>query len=378
MIIELPNLYAASGYEDDLSFNAQLYVQCPSCGFEERASPLHLTMVSPDRLQHSPCPQCQQDTRAIVRHRQQTTLSCLDCGTTARVTVVPWEQVRCPRCMSTHLEESDTAIDPPLPAVFGELGERLRLSLGKQENKEHPWGIDGAEDAGRIFAELDAVEDEPDFYRHVLAAAMFARSLVTTGDYPTGGDYNMILSGLGNLERQYFNATGELAVGLDAVGVFEDAVRVAPDDADRAASEHNVAMAINSLLIKYPEDGLEEVSGRPHLRQDAIDAASRALRLYHAATASGAAFLTGGPAITAAQQAGRVHHLLGDLIARPPAGDAETRTAIGHYDVAIGAGLPDVVERGAREARAVALTNLSAPTQAELQLAAAELQYLAS
>ena len=125
------------------------------------------------------------------------------------------------------------------------------------------------------------------------------------GRLSTGGDYDMMLSGLGNLERQNFDVTGELAVGLDAVGVFEDAVRVAPDDADRAASEHNVAMAINSLLIKYPEDGLEEVSGRPHLRQDAIDAASRALHLYHAATASGAAFLTRGPAITAAQQAGR-------------------------------------------------------------------------
>ena len=56
MFIELPNLYVASVYEDDLSFDAQVYVQCPSCGFEERASPLHLTMVSPDRLLLSPCP----------------------------------------------------------------------------------------------------------------------------------------------------------------------------------------------------------------------------------------------------------------------------------------------------------------------------------
>jgi hypothetical protein len=378
VFIELPVLYHATGYEDDLSYNAQVYVQCPHCSFEERASPVSLLAVDQERLQQSPCPRCEESGRTIVRHREHVTLRCLDCGKTQRVDVAPWEQVRCPNCLSTRLDESDSVIEPTLPSVFGELGERLMLVTGSRPDKMHPWGVDGTEDAGRIMAELSWIADEPDYYRHILMAAMFARSLVTSGDYATEADYNMMLTALGNLERQYFNATGELDAGVDAVAVFEDAVSVAPDDANRAFSEHNVAMAINSLLIKYPEDGVEEATGRPNLREDAIAAASRALSLYEAIAARepDALFLTSAAPVTAGQEAGLIHHLLGDLLARAPADDDRIRTAIAHYDVAIGVGLPNEILRGVRQARAVALSNLAAPTQEELELAAAELEDL--
>jgi hypothetical protein len=262
--------------------------------------------------------------------------------------------------------------------VFGELGERMTVFLGQHENKQNPWGVDGTEDAGRIMEELSSVSDEPDFYRHVLMGAMFARSLITGGNYATEADYYMMLTVLGNLERQYFNSTGELAVGFDAVGVFEDSVRVAPDDAERASAEHNVAMAINSLLIKYPEDGLAQATGRPHLRQDGLDAAARALETYDAiAREHGqSAFQTDGAVVTAAQQAGRVHHIIGDLLAHAPFDDARLRSAIAHYEAALGFGLPDVMLQAVRQSLAAALTNLSSPTPAELQRAAAELQYL--
>jgi hypothetical protein len=286
-------------------------------------------------------------------------------------------QVRCPHCLSTRYEQSDSAIEPPLPPVFGELGERLTMFLGAHENKKHPWGVDGVEDSTRIIAELSAVDDEPDFYRHILMGAMFARSLIMGKNYSTEIDYNMMLTALGNLERQYFDATGELAVGLDAVGVFEDAARVAPDAANLASSEHNVAMAINSLLIKYPDDGLAQATGRAHLRNDALEAASRALAGYGAIPA-GTMFPVAGAALTATQQAGRIHHLMGDLLAHAQMDDDRLRVAIAHYDAALDAGLPDAILRGVRESRAGALSNLSAPTQEELEAAAAELQYLTS
>jgi hypothetical protein len=339
---------------------------------------MHLFMVAPERLRDSSCPRCAHNGRDILRHREHVTLDCLDCAQTNRVEVAPWNEVRCPNCMSTRLNESDSAIEPPLPSQFGELGERLTVFLGEHKNKEHPWGVDGVEDALRIAAEVRSIEDEPDFYRHVFVGAMFARSLLDWAEYGTADDYYMMLTVLGNLERQFFNATGELGVGLDAVAMFEAAVEVAPDDANRASTEHNVAMAINSLLIKYPEDGLEEATGRANLQQVAIDAASRALSLYEAVAADepDGMFRTGGPAVTGAQQSGRVHFLIGDLLAHSPTDDDHVREAIAHYELALDSGLPDVMLDGLRAARATALMNLSEPTEAELRLAAGELEDL--
>jgi hypothetical protein len=59
----------------------------------------------------------------------------------------------------------------------------------------------------------------------------------------------------------------------------ETAVKVEKNPGDRAGWEHNVAIMINSLLVRYPEGVVAEASGRPKIRAEGIDYATRSALL---------------------------------------------------------------------------------------------------
>ena len=378
--IELPRMFRACGYADDLSINAQVYVRCPSCSFEERAYPPHLIMVSRETLLGTPCPACDEQGRTLVRHLEHVDTHCVDCGHRARLEVLPWVPVRCPQCQSQRLEEENSAIEPPMPAVFGELGERMTVFLGDHKPKAHPWGTKGSEDVMRISQEI--MTDEPDAHLHWLVAAMFVRSLITYGTYQEAGDYVWLLNADGNFSRQFFRMTGSLGMALRALDCYEDAVRMASNDLDRALADHNVAMGINSMLAQYPLEAVASASERPQLREDALAACERAMAGYavaaKAAQARPGSLVAGNDlpatALTAAQQVARVHHLMGDLLERPPTDDDQRRRAIEHYTIALGTPAPESLLANIRRSRGGVLLALSHPTDAESALAESDLR----
>jgi predicted Zn-ribbon and HTH transcriptional regulator len=377
--LELPRFFQACGYADDLSFNAQVYVRCPSCSFEERAFPPHLALVSQERLLATPCPACDRKGRVLVRHREHVDARCTDCGHQSRLEVLPWVPVRCPQCGSQRLEEENSAIEPPMPSAYGELGERMTVFDGHHQRKAHNWGLVGSEDATRIVQEV--MTDEPDAHLHWLMAAMFTRSLIMFGAYEEAGDYVWLFNADGNFSRNFFRMTGDIGVGLHALDCYEDAVRCASDDLDRALAEHNVAMAINSMLAQYELQAVEAVSGRPHIREAALAACERAIAGYAAtaikAQAQGSVMGGGDLPVTAlssAQQVARVHHLMGDLIARPPADDTQLRQAIEHYSTALNTPAPEQLLANIRRSRSGAILAIDRPTAAESAQAEADLK----
>lgn len=378
--LELPRSFRACGYADDLSYNAQVYVQCPSCSFEERAFPPYLNRVSRDSLLGTPCPACNRRGRTLVRHREHVDARCVDCGHQSRLEVLPWVPPRCPRCTSRRLEEENLAIEPPMPDVYGELGERMTLFTGPHERKAHNWGSVGSEDAMRISQEVMA--DEPDAHLNWTIAAMFVRSLITFGAYQEAEDYVWLFNAEGNFSRSSFRMTGEIGSGLHALDCYQDAARLAPDHLNRALAEHNVAMAINSMLAQYELQDVEAVSEQAHIREAALAACERAIAGYEAAAQQNAqaqGSLVGGrglppTALSSAQQVARVHHLIGDLIGRPPTNDAQRRRAIEHYTIALGTPAPEQLLANIRRSRATVILALDHPTPAESAQAKADLK----
>lgn len=376
--IQLPRMFRACGYADDLSYNAQVYVQCPSCSFEERAFPPHLIMVSREKLLGTGCPACKRKGRAVVRHLEHVDVRCVDCGHQSRLEVLPWVPVRCPRCQSQRLEETNSAIEPPMPVVFGELGERMTVFTGNHKLKANSWGSVGSEDALRIAQEV--MEDEPDAHLHWLVAAMFTRSLIRFGAYQEARDYLWLLNAEGNFSRSFFRMTGDFGMALHALNCYEDAVRVAPDNLDRALAEHNVAMGINSMLAQYELEVVETASGRTGIREAALAACERAMNGYAATEKEARAqdSVIGGnlplTALSSAQQVARVHHLMGDLLGRPPTDDAQRRRAIAHYTIALRTPAPEQLLANIRRSRGGVLLGLDKPTDAESALAESDLR----
>jgi predicted Zn-ribbon and HTH transcriptional regulator len=376
--IELPRIFRACGYADDLSYNAQVYVQCPSCAFEERAFPPHLIMVSRERLLGTSCPSCNRKGRTLVRHLEHVDARCVDCGHQARLEVLPWVPLRCPQCQSQRLEEENSAIEPPMPAVFGELGERMTVFLGEHKRKAHPWGSVGPEDVMRISQEI--MTDEPDAHLHFLAATMFIVSLITSGAYQEAGDYVWLFNAEGNFSRQFFRMTGTIGMALNALHCYENALSLAPTDHDRALCEHNVAMGINSMLAQYSRAEVEAASGRTQIREAALAACERAIAGYAAAAKKQAqgSLVAGNDlpaiALTSAQQVARVHHLMGDLLERPPTDDDQRRRAIEHYTIALATPAPESLLTNIRRSRGGVLLALDHPTDAESALAESDLR----
>lgn len=367
MFFQLPNAYRAPDILPLLSANAQIYVGCQQCGWEDRANPMYLRSA-PSLLQE-PCRQCHSTQRTIVLHAEQVAGRCQDCGhDLADTLTAPWLDLQCAACGSHRLEVQAITIAPPFPPRFGECGDTPNaatdplLGMGKRD----AWGIDPMADAEHINREVKwAVQMYPDSHLHILCATLLCQTLCDNSDYAGAAQFCWLVSLQGSLLRDYFRSTGDLAAGLEGLRLSERAVTLAPDAAARAAIEHNCAIDINSMLSQYDEAVVATAAGRPQIRADGIAAAQRALLVYEQEAAAGAP-AAADSAMGAWQQVGRAQHLIGDLLRGGNAGQEQVRASLAHFDAALGCHLPEKFAVAVRQSRAEAVAALADATREQL------------
>jgi hypothetical protein len=363
LFFQLPAVCRAKESFPYLSANAQIYVICKRCGWEDRANPMYLR--PPKSLLTEPCRQCRSKKRGFVRHLEQVEGHCLDCGHNLADTITaPWLELKCANCGSHHLDIGSMVISPPFPLRFGELGDPT-LGMGK----EQPWGVDPLHDGEHINKEVKwAVQMFPDSHLHMLCGSLFCNTLCTSGAYEDLDQFCWLVSLQGGLLREYFRMTGEFAAGLRGLELEEQAAAMAVDRMTRAGIEHNCAIAIGSLLARYTEDVVIANSERPQIRLEGVAAALRALAVYEeqAATESQgeSAHSNQSPGLAARHQVGRTHHLIGDLIA---GGDErQIPEALEHFEQALKCDLPDKLAVAVLQSRAETIIRLADPTREQL------------
>jgi hypothetical protein len=359
MYFQLPAAYRPEGTRQLLSANAQIYVVCKACSWEDRANPMYLR--PPESLLAEPCRRCGSTTRAVIRHMEQVEGKCLDCGHDLADTVTaPWTDLTCAACGSHRLEVSAMTISPPFPALFGELGDSPNASTDPTigMGKEAPWGVDPMQDGQHINREVRwAVQMFPDSHLHVLCETLFCRTLCENGEYAQRHEFCWLVSLQGQLLRDYFRTTGDIAAAIRGLTLEEQAVSMAPDCDIRAAIEHNCAIAINSMLAQYDEEVVAAATGRPQIRAEGIAAARRALEVYQAEAADSP---------SARQQVGRTHHLIGDLLRAGNVDQAQIRAALQEFAEALRSDLPPSLAIGVAQSRGEAIANLDDPTREQL------------
>ena len=237
--------------------------------------------------------------------------------------------------------------------------------------------MDPIQDRDHLNLEVKfAVQMFPDSHLHVLCAELFCRTLCACGGYGNHVNFYWLVEFQGQLLRDYFRTTGDLAAALEGLRMDELAVTGAPDDANRAMIEHNCAIAINSMLARYPEAVVAAAAGRPQIREEGIAAAQRALTVYEKELAAE----TPGPDeksdpanfLTSRQQVGRTHHLIGDLL-RVGAEQSRLPQAIEQFEEALKCELPPKLAVGIRQSRGEAIAALEHPTREQLLLAEQDL-----
>ena len=131
LFFQLPAAFRSEETLALLSTDAQIYVACKKCGWEDRANPMYLRPA--DSLLQEPCRQCGAKQRAFVRHWEQVAGRCLDCGHDLGDTVTaPWLDLKCAACSSHRLDVQSLTISPPFPSRFGELGDKLSASTNPE------------------------------------------------------------------------------------------------------------------------------------------------------------------------------------------------------------------------------------------------------
>lgn len=385
-------------YADVLSANAQMYLRCESCGWERRANILY--GIPPRALLTEPCGECQAVDYKVVRHLQRFRGHCADCGQDlAGTTSVPWAELSCARCRSHRLEIEGVEIDPPYPKTFGEIGDRSPFRSESDVAKDHPWGVDAGSDAGQLRLEMrQVVHFHPaDSYAYVCCEMMFAESLLVGGSYAED-DENLpvLVAQLASMLRDYFRQMGQLPAGLRALQLDELAVEMEKNPPNRAAWEHNAAITINSLLLKYPEEVIEEATARPEIRQEGIAYAMRALRFYaeevdreRDSAESGGAERDDSEerddegnenaedlpqGLTCANQMARTFHLIGDLLRIGKSTNEERRKALEAYEAALQWGMPGQLVPLLRQSRGETTLMLDDATPEELAAAWQDLE----
>jgi hypothetical protein len=390
-----------------LSADAQMYLQCERCGWEDRANLLYSL---PSRtLITEPCGQCGATKHRLARHLWSVQGRCIDCGhDLAGFKTVPWEELSCPNCRSRRLEIHQSEVEPPYPTKFGELGDRSQHAEQSDNcmRKDQPWGVDASSDAEHLLLEYtEAVNFHPaDSYKYTMCEAFFGESLLTHNEYREDDEgLATFVAVLGILMRHYFQQVGGVSVGLRSLELTEAAVDIEEDPADRAGWEHNAAIMINSLLVRYSEKEIAKTTNRPEIRKEGIGYAKRALSFYLAEIektvkeeriedqedeneakelddsnqAPRAFAVAGEPSLITLDyfnQAARTFHLLGDLLANGGSTDEEKRKALDAYSEALKWNLPESLLPALRRSRGETLLRLKDATKEELASAWLDLE----
>lgn len=350
-----------------LSADGQIYAACRSCGWEHRVDLIGYSSSKKIKkaLARQRCAHCDgADTLAPVRHALLVTFTCQDCATTSRVDISADAQVSCPACRSDRLEPAAEEVTPAYPVEFTEL-EPPKWRL--MDSDRHLWGRTGTEDAHLIngMAQMaSALLPEPQRYHYLLI--LFTHRLRITSPYDAEGSYT-IVNLAANLEQGYLRMVGDAAMGVQAIEDFEEMIRLAPDELNRAIAEHSFAMGVFSLLACYQEKYIVAVSGRPGLRKLAIGAAMHSEQVLQG-------YLERGGARMATQLA-RVRYVIGDLLRAGDTDDEQRQRALGYFAAALED--PWVAEHlgfAVAESRAHTIMDMADPATELIEQAIGDLQ----
>jgi len=385
---QLPSTYQP--FAELLSANAQMYLQC-QCGWEDRINILY--GFPPQALLTEPCSQCKSTEHRVVRHEETVHGSCLDCGhDLAGFPTMPWNDLVCPNCRSHRLQIERIEIDPPYPSKFGEAGDRTPLGFEGDNymRKDQPWGVDPHSDAMHLQLETKkAVHFHPsDSYEYVRCEFLFGQGLLGNNQYrEDDAKYPMLISMLASLMRDCFRQMGQLPEGIKALDFDEVAAGLEKDPVTKALWEHNVAIAINSLLARYPEKLIAEATERPEIRREGVAYAVRALRVYVEEAGKQAQPTSDDqeedddqdeedrpPSWTFSDQVARTFHLIGDLMRIGDSTNEERRQALEAYGEALKWTLPENLVPGLLQSRGETTLMLQDATREELASAWTDLE----
>jgi len=304
---EVPEAWPPAA-QQHLSWDGQVYRKCSGCGAEFR----EIQELVGETSIGSACGTCHATARTFVLHLLRAEYRCGECDHTFTISSSGFEMPRCPRCRSRDLRAQQQEIAPPFP------GEFTQELIGS-----HHWGRSAQDDAQLIMSELRGVSISYEFPRHLLVLTRFCRRLRLFGGYGTDADRDTIQNIEANLLRDYYRRTGELPAAVEALRLFEEGAATS-DPRRRALEEHNVAMAVYSMLAREGEREVILATGRPSIRAEAVSAASRAL-----------AFFEERPDEESRTQAARIHHIAGDLLRVGESTEAEQRQSLEHLDAAL-------------------------------------------
>jgi hypothetical protein len=363
---------------EHVSVDAQFYVRCEVCGFEERrgssssdndATDSRQTKKSKRRKKAKPpaCLGCgQRAKQVVVRHLLRDRGRCLDCGAAFDSLGGPWSLVRCEACGSLHLDIQETNFEPPFPVRFGERDNPAWFLAQVSSDRTHIWGDDGIEDAMRVKAEGDRWQAMPNTPSARFRLMLFAERLRHHGAYEDAMEQYLIANIEANLAQGYFRDTGWLPSAALALQLFETMIDIAPDAANRGLAQHSFAMAAFSVFAKFPEYIDSDFDGRTGLHWTAIERAQAAERTFQE--------LSEGGMEGADVQVARIHWILGDLVRLGSRNDEDRRRAIAYFDEALG---NEKLSRrfgfALRESRGMTLGELDEPQDDDLTRAVEDL-----
>jgi DNA-directed RNA polymerase subunit RPC12/RpoP len=207
----LPQTYRDPKIFSQLSADAQIYLHCTYCPSEARIDVSFASFDSSDAR----CRACGKNGMKLVRHLEKATYHCRDCAKEFTAFTAPFITVRCPTCDSNQLTVIKSTIEPPFPPTFYQL----------HGPKENPWGVSASEDIEFILQSNQFLNSLPDFPLYFLADILFLQRLRSYGGYLIEDDRLYLLNIEGNLFRDYFRRTGEIAAGIRAIAIFEQCAR---------------------------------------------------------------------------------------------------------------------------------------------------------
>ncbi|MGO8316065.1 CHAT domain-containing protein [Rhizobium johnstonii] len=336
---------------DIASWDYQVYYSCDRCKVESRFDRCFGSLMNSGIY----CPFCKTSTDATpVRHEMVLAVSCRDCGFRSEQSTLQLADTKCVKCLSGNVDEQELGFSPAYAKVFGD---------GFSHTK---WGVNVEDDETRLLKELQSYNGDPQQVFHLLTVYRFSDRLrrFSYADNPEA--QWKLLNIQGNLMRDYFRRTRVVNAGRSAVLLFERSAAVASHPFARAMIEHNVAMAVYSLLSVFDADTTSLILERPDAKAFALDVAGRARDNY---------VRTDG--FTDRQvHVARIDHLMGDILAvggNP--GDPSLRLAIERYSDAL-ADFPagSRLALNVRMSRANAIEKLKEKTARDDQVAVEDLK----
>lgn len=349
----LPNFYRDPGVIDALSCDGQIYVRCPGCAWERRLPPVS---SAAEIAKYARCPRCKEERSALTRHLLSVEVACEDCSAHTRA---EWNTLlgsSCVNCDSKRLRVIPVRVTPPFPPTCGE-----------EMAPDVTWGVSVKEDFELIQAEAAGGRASPQFLLHFAMLARFVHRLATSNAYSDKDDAASALNIEANMWREYFKDSGDRDAGLWALMLFEESAKRTGHPLGRALVEHNLAMAVYTLLTRYPEEVLAIITDRPGFRRFGLDAAERAL----------AAFAEERSEMGEIQRA-LIQYLIGDLHKVQRSDPEALHRAIAHYDRALSCeGLPPQRRLAILEARGSATARMVSADPREVERVIENLEALA-